>query len=82
MAIVLFPSPIQTIHMIRVLAWVSPSDAHLARGQVDHQRGNGALAVHRVDTGDVVIANGVRQIHMILLDRLQGLDRMGRVLAQ
>lgn len=68
--------------MIRVLARVAPGDAHLARGQVDDQRGNGALAVHRVDAGDVVIANGVRQVHMILLDRLQGLDRMGRVLAQ
>ena len=63
--------------MIRILARVAPGNVHLARRQIDDHRRDGALAVQRIDTLDIMIADRVRQIDMILLDGLQRLDRMG-----
>ena len=58
------------IGVIRILAWIPPGDVHLAGGQVNHHRGNGALAIHGVDAFDVVIADRVRQVDVILLNGL------------
>ena len=65
---------IQMIRMIRVLARVSPGDIHLAGGQVNDHGRDGTLTVKWIDTIDVVITYGIRQIDMILLDRLHGLN--------
>ena len=70
------------ISMIRILTGVAPGNVHLAGGQIYDHRGNGALAVQGIDACNVVIADRVRQIDMILLDRLQGLDRVCRILSQ
>ena len=70
------------ISMIRVLAGISPGNMHLAQVQIDHQRGNCVLPVKRIDALDVVIADRVRQVDMVFLDRLQGLDGMGGILSQ
>ena len=64
------------ISMIRILAGIAPGNMHLACSQVDDHRGDCALAVRGIDTLNVVIADRVRQVDMVLLDRLQGLDRM------
>ena len=68
--------------MIRVLAGISPGNMHLAQVQIDHQRGDRVLPVERIDAFDVVIADRVRQVDMVFLDRLQGLDGMGGILSQ
>ena len=70
------------IGMIRILAGVTPGNVHLAGSQIYDHRGDGTLAVEGIDAGDVVIADRVRQVDMILLDCLHGLDRMGRVLSE
>ena len=64
------------ICMIRILARIPPGYVHLAGGQVDDHGCDGALAIHRVNTFNVVIADRVRQVDMIFLNGLQGLDRM------
>lgn len=69
------------ISMIRILTRVAPGNVHLASGQIDDHGGNGALAVQGIDACNVVIADRVRQIDVILLDRLQGLDRVRRILS-
>ena len=60
--------------MIRILAGVAPGNVHLAGSQIDDPRGDGALAVEGIDTCNIMIADRVRQVDMILLDCLQGLD--------
>ena len=54
------------VGMIRILARVAPGNVHLAGGQIDDHCGNGALTVQGIDAGDVVIADRVRQVDMIL----------------
>ena len=62
---------IQMIHMIRVLARIPPCDAHLAGGQVDDHRIDGALTIHWVDAFDVVITTDrVWQVNVGLLNSL------------
>ena len=67
---------VEMIGMIGILACVSPGNMHLACGQIDHQRCDGAFTVHRVNPCNVVITDGIRQIDMVFLNRLQGLDGM------
>ena len=69
-------SGIQMIRMIRILAWIPPGDVHLAGRQIDHHGGDGALAIHGVNAFNVVIADRVRQVDMILLNGLQCFDGM------
>ena len=59
------------IGMIRVLTWIPPGDVHFAGGQVDDHGRDRALPVERIDAVNIVITDRVRQIDMILLDRLQ-----------
>ena len=73
---------IQMVCVIRVLTGIATGDVHLTRGQVDHQGRDRVLPVEWVDPIDVVVANGIRQVDMILLNRLQRLDVMSRVLPQ
>ena len=70
------------IRVIRVLAGIAPCDVHLARGQVNDERGDRAFTIHRVNADDVVVTDRIRQVHVILLDRLQRFDRVRGVLAQ
>ena len=65
------------IGMIRILARVAPGDVHLTRGQIDHHGRDRALAIKGVDACNIVVADRIRQVDMILLDRLQRFDRMG-----
>ena len=58
------------IRVIGILAWVAPGDVHFTRRQVNDHSRDRILTVKRIDSVDVVIANGVRQIDMVLLDRL------------
>lgn len=62
------------IGMIRILAGVAPGNVHFAGSQIDDHRGDGALAVEGIDTCNIMIADRVRQVDVILLDCLQGLD--------
>lgn len=70
------------IRVICVLARVAPCDVHLARGEINDEGGDRAFTIHRVNADDVVVADRVRQVHMILLDCLQRLDRVRRILAK
>ena len=65
---------VKMIRMIGILAGVAPGDMHLPRGQIDDQGRDGALTIQWIDTYNIVIADRVRQIDMILLDGLQCLD--------
>ena len=56
--------------MIRILAWIPPGDVHLAGSQVNDHGVNGALTVHRVDALDVVSADRVWQVDVVLLNGL------------
>lgn len=62
--------------MIRILARIPPRNMHLAGGQVDHHGCDGALAIHWVNTFNIVIADRVRQVDMIFLNGLQCFDRV------
>ena len=64
------------IRMIRILAWVAPADVHLARGQVNDQRGDGHLTIQWVAVFDGMITDRIGQVYVIFLNGLQGLDRM------
>ena len=64
------------ICMICILAGIAPGNMHFAGGQIDHQGADRALPVKGIDTLDIVIADRVGQVDMILLDRLQRLDGM------
>jgi len=70
------------IGVIRVLARVTPANVHLARAQVNHHGIDGFLAIERVRPFDSVVADRIREIDMILLNDLQGLDGMRLALAQ
>ncbi len=59
------------IRVISILTWIPPGDVHLARGQVNDHGGDRIFPIERIDAVNVVIANRVRQIDMILLDRLK-----------
>ena len=64
------------IRVICVLTRITPDNVHLARSQIDDQCGDSALAIKRIDTCNVMVADRVRQVNVILLDRLQGFDRV------
>ena len=68
--------------MIGILARIAPADMHLTRRQVNHQRVDGFLAVERVRPFDGMIADRIREVDVILLNDLQGLDRVTLALAQ
>ena len=61
---------IQVIGVVCVLAGVAPGNMHLAHVQVNYQRVDGFFAVKRVQPCNVVVANGVGNINMILLNGL------------
>ena len=65
------------IRVIGILAWIAPGYVHFTRCQVNDEGCDRAFAVHRVDALDIVIANGIWQVDMVLLDPLERLDRMG-----
>lgn len=65
------PLRIQMICMIRILAGISPGNMHLTRGQVDDQGRDRVLTVQRIDPFDIVVADRIRQIDVVLLDCLQ-----------
>ena len=58
------------VRMIRILARVPPGNMHLARRQIDHHGSDGSLAVEGIDACNIVIADRVRQVDVILLDSL------------
>ncbi len=58
------------IRVIRVLAWISPADMHFARGHVNDQGVDRFLAIQRVSPFDGMIADRVRQVDMVFLNRL------------
>ena len=62
------------IGVICIFTWVAPCDMHLAHGQVNDHGVDGLFAVKRVKAFDVVIADRIRNVDMILLDGLQALD--------
>jgi len=68
------------IRGICILAGIAPSNVHLTHIQVNHHGIDGLLAVKRI-AFNVVIANRVRNVDMILLDGLQTLDSVFVVLA-
>ena len=70
------------IRVICILARITPADVHLARRQVNHHGVDGFLAVERVRPFDGVITDRIREVNMILLNDLQGLDGMRLALAQ
>ena len=55
------------IRVIRILAWIPPGNVHLAGGQVNDHCRDGALAVHGINAFDVVIADRIRQVDVVLL---------------
>ena len=59
------------ICMIRILAGVAPCDMHLARCQVNDHRTDRTFAVERVDPLNIMVADRIRQVNVILLDALQ-----------
>ena len=59
------------IRVIRILAGIAPGDVHLARSHINDHRADCAFAVERIDSLDVMVADRVRQVDMILLDRLK-----------
>ena len=61
---------IQMISVIGVLAGIAPANAHFARRQINDHGVDGFFAVERVGPLDVVIADRVWQVDMILLDGL------------
>ena len=65
-----------------VLTGIAPADVHLARRQIDHQGADGLLAIQGIGPLDGVIADRIGQVDVILLDRLQRLDGVCRVLAE
>ena len=69
------------IRVIRIFAWIAPCDMHLTHGQINHQCVDGFLAVKGIEPFDVVIADRVRDVDMVLLNGLQTLDRVFIVLA-
>ena len=62
------------ISVIGVLTGVSPGDVHLTRRNVNDHGGDRVLAVQRIDAFDVMVADRIRQIDVILLDGLHGFD--------
>ena len=70
------------IGMVRILAGVSPGNMHFTCAEIDHHGRDSTLTIERVDPGDIVITDRIRQVDMILLDRLQGFDGMGRILSE
>ena len=62
---------IKMIRMIGILAGIAPGDMHLPGGQIDDQGRDGALTIQWIDAYNIVIADRVRQIDVILLNRLQ-----------
>ena len=64
------------ICMIRILTRIPPGNVHLAGSQIDHHGSDGALAIHGINACNVVIADRVWQVDVILLNGLQGLDGM------
>ena len=79
---ILKPLIIQMISVICILAGVPPCNMHFSGSKIDHHGRDGILPVKRINACDIMVTDRVRQIDMILLDRLQGLDRMRRVLSQ
>lgn len=69
------------IRMICILAGIAPGDVHLAGGQVNDEGADGAFAVKRVNTFDIVVADRVWQVDVVFLNALQGFDRMFRALS-
>ena len=63
-------SRIQMIRVICILAWIAPGDVHFARGQVNYQRAYGLLAVKRIETFDIVVADRIWDVDMIFLNGL------------
>ena len=59
------------VGMIRILTGIPPGNMHFAGGQVDHHGGDGALTIHWINASNVVIADRVWQVYMILLNGLQ-----------
>ena len=70
------------IGMIRILAGISPGNMHFTRGEINHHGRNGVLPVKGINARDIMITDRVGQVDMILLDRLQGFDRMGGIFSQ
>ena len=70
------------VGMIRVLAGIPPGNMHFTRGEIDHHGRDGVFPVKGINACDIMITDRVRQVNMILLDRLQGLDSMRGVLSQ
>jgi hypothetical protein len=54
-----------------VLTGISPTDVHLACSQIDHQGTDGLLSIQGIRPVDRVVADGVWQIDVILLNGLQ-----------
>ena len=75
-------SRVKMVCMVGILTWITPRNMHFAGSQIDNQSGDRTFTIHRVNTGNIVIADRVRQIDMVLLDGLQGLDGVGAALAQ
>ena len=65
---------VQMIGVVRVLAWISPGNVHLPGSQINDHGRDGAFAIQGIDAIDIVVANRVRQVDVIFLDRLQRLD--------
>lgn len=67
---------VQMIRVVRVLAGIPPGNMHFTGSQVDHHGIYGLLAVERVIDIHGMIADGVREVDVVALDGLQGLDRV------
>ena len=70
------------IGVVQILAWIAPGNVHLTCGQINDHRGDGALAIQWIDACNIVVADRVRQVDMILLDRLQCFDGVRGILSQ
>jgi hypothetical protein len=64
------------IGVIPILAGIAPGNVHFTCSQVDHQGVDRLLAVQWIGALNIMIANGIGDIDMILLDGLQTIDRM------
>ena len=62
--------------MIRILTGIAPDDVHFSRGQINDHGVDGLFAVQRIGPFDGMVTDRVRQVDMILLNCLQGLDGM------
>ena len=61
---------IQMIGVIRILAGIAPANVHFARRQIDDHGVDGFFAVERIGPLDVVVADRVRQVDVVLLNGL------------